>query len=375
MDHSHEVDGVGHRIEAIRRRYVDRMWRGTVVIALIGVPASLLRILQLGWQPVMGLHLILLAVVLVVYLRLDRLGFGFKAGLLLAVLWATGLAGLASLGMLAAGIWFLAFGALAAGTLYSVRAGIASALLAVLVLALAGAGFVTGVLEMTVDAGSYVLQSTAWLTLIAGFGMILVVLLVSLGHYHASVIDLLHEISDQRDHILRLATHDDLTGLPLQRLANDRLDMALRSAGRNQQSVALLFLDLDGFKAINDGFGHDAGDHVLREMATRLTTVIRPGDTAARIGGDEFLVVLVPPIDADAAAAVAQRLDRVLARPIDFGGRQLRVGASIGIAMFPHDGEAPAQLRARADASMYRIKQRKRESDADRAGAEAGSGE
>lgn len=356
MDATAGTEDVQARLRAIRALYLDRVWRGALALALVGVPASLLRIPDLGWQPTMLVHVALLLLTVAVNLRLHALGPRFKGHLLVAVFWITGISGLLNFGMLAASLWFLAFAAMVAGTLHSLRAGLATALLALAAIALAGVGYSLGYLQMSVDASAYVLQPGAWLNLTIGFGLVLMVMLVGLGSYQASVMGLVSEIDAQRDEIFRLASHDELTGLPTLRLANDRVDMALRGAGRTGQSMALLFIDLDRFKSVNDRHGHEAGDAVLREVARRLSGLLRPGDTAARIGGDEFLVLLAPPTGREEAAALARRIAEALAWPLAWQGQTLRIGASIGVAVHPEDGDTALLLRRHADADMYRDK-------------------
>jgi diguanylate cyclase (GGDEF)-like protein/PAS domain S-box-containing protein len=159
--------------------------------------------------------------------------------------------------------------------------------------------------------------------------------------------------------IRHLAHHDPLTGLPNRILLRDRLGMALAQARRHELLVCLLLVDLDGFKSINDQHGHDAGDAVLVEVGRRVAQCVREEDTVARLGGDEFVVVLGGLRSRDHCATIARKLITVLAAPIDHRGRQLSVGASIGIAVFPDDAvDADALMRC-ADTAMYRIKVRR----------------
>jgi diguanylate cyclase (GGDEF)-like protein len=154
-----------------------------------------------------------------------------------------------------------------------------------------------------------------------------------------------------------LAMNDPLTGLPNRRLFLDRLAQALARTDREGQSVAVLFFDLDRFKQINDGLGHEAGDEVLVEVARRLVTRLRPSDTVARLGGDEFLV-LCERIDSEHHAVdVAQRALGALSAPLEVGGRELSVGASVGIALGQAREATPSGLVRDADMAMYRAKQ------------------
>ncbi|MCX7170426.1 MAG: GGDEF domain-containing protein [Proteobacteria bacterium] len=166
----------------------------------------------------------------------------------------------------------------------------------------------------------------------------------------------LEEARAQRDELEKLATHDFLTGLPALRLAEDRLHVACSSVRRSNAKVALLFIDLDGFKLVNDNYDHAAGDLVLKEAAKRLRECIRAEDTAARIGGDEFVVILGNLHDAQAAALVAENINFTLSRPFEVLGHSLLLGASIGIAVYPDHTDDVLDMRHVADLAMYRVK-------------------
>ena len=155
------------------------------------------------------------------------------------------------------------------------------------------------------------------------------------------------------------ALHDSLTGLPNRQLLFDRAEQAVRAAERRGEPCAVVVLDLDGFKEVNDTRGHPAGDAVLVAVAERLGQAVRAADTAARFGGDEFGIVLAPPTDTTEAVAVSQRLREAVVTPIEAGGATLRLGASVGIAVYPEHGADADTLVSRADAAMYRAKRAK----------------
>jgi diguanylate cyclase (GGDEF)-like protein/PAS domain S-box-containing protein len=155
-----------------------------------------------------------------------------------------------------------------------------------------------------------------------------------------------------------LANHDAVTALPNRRLLSERLNAALGAARGSGRSVGVLFVDLDGFKVINDTLGHDAGDLLLATMAARLSATVRDSDTVARLGGDEFVIVLSSLSGRAAAEKVASKVLASLRRPVPLGGREVVVTASIGVALGPEDGgDAEALLRG-ADQAMYAVKQR-----------------
>ena len=153
-----------------------------------------------------------------------------------------------------------------------------------------------------------------------------------------------------------LANHDPLTGLPSIRLCMDRLSHALAIAHRSQEICAVMFLDVDGFKPINDNHGHQYGDEVLKIIAGRLQAAVREADTVARIGGDEFLIVLSGMLEIDIIEKIAEKLIEESSRTISIGGKKSHVGLSIGISLYPRDGADAEELIQTADKAMYQVK-------------------
>nr|WP_305908919.1 EAL domain-containing protein [Methylomarinum sp. Ch1-1]MDP4521783.1 EAL domain-containing protein [Methylomarinum sp. Ch1-1] len=156
-----------------------------------------------------------------------------------------------------------------------------------------------------------------------------------------------------------LSYYDDLTGLANRRLFTDRAEQMIALCQRNQEPMALLFLDVDRFKFVNDSLGHAAGDEVLKETAARLKSVVRESDIAARMGGDEFTLIL-PGADAEAAKIVAKKLQKKFSKPYELNEQQFRLGSSIGIAIFPQHGNDIDTLLQQADDAMYFAKKGKK---------------
>ncbi len=170
----------------------------------------------------------------------------------------------------------------------------------------------------------------------------------------------LRDLSDRRrneDRIRHLAHHDTLTDLPNRLLLKDRLGRALETAARERGALAVLYLDLDRFKQVNDVFGHACGDALLIQVARRLQSVLRPADTLARVGGDEFVIVSTLAAQAERAADLAGRVVEVLGRPFDLSGRQIEIGVSVGIALYPADGGSQEALFRSADTALFRVKE------------------
>lgn len=176
---------------------------------------------------------------------------------------------------------------------------------------------------------------------------------------HRALTERLKERESQLEH---LSEHDALTGLPNRLLFTDRLSQALRHAHREHRRVALLFLDLDRFKSINDSLGHPAGDQVLRQAAQRMLGLVREGDTVARLGGDEFTVILGGLTEGSDAGVVANKLVVAFRQPFAVEGRSLYATASIGIALFPQDATDADSLLRNADSAMYQAKDQGRDS-------------
>ena len=164
----------------------------------------------------------------------------------------------------------------------------------------------------------------------------------------------LKKMAEER--MYHMATHDGLTDLPNLRLAMDRLSMALSEARRGKTSVAVMFIDLDGFKAVNDSLGHDAGDQVLKQVARRLLSCVRETDTVCRVGGDEFLVIATGLHTPENAELMAEKILQLVSQPVISNGQQPVISASIGIAFYPDHGEDKDQLIKLADEAMYQIK-------------------
>jgi len=163
------------------------------------------------------------------------------------------------------------------------------------------------------------------------------------------------------EELRHMAQHDPLTKLPNRALFSDRLQHELEHAKRRNGQFALIFLDLDHFKPINDNCGHAVGDQLLQQMAQRLRTAVRASDTVGRIGGDEFVVLMAELVDTDDALKLAEKIGRAAREPFTINGTQLRISCSLGVAVYPIDGNDEITLTKRADEAMYRAKDKGRD--------------
>lgn len=174
------------------------------------------------------------------------------------------------------------------------------------------------------------------------------------------VLGIARDISERKAaelHMTHLAYHDPLTGLPNRILFSDRVRQALLVAQRSGEHLALMFIDLDRFKPINDTHGHHVGDLVLQEVARRISSTVRAADTVARVGGDEFVVLLTGLDDAPAAVNVAAKIHTALRQPFEYGELSLHLSSCIGISLSPEHGSTEQELAAHADNAMYEAKQ------------------
>lgn len=210
---------------------------------------------------------------------------------------------------------------------------------------------------------AYVSWHSAWIGRFTAHATFFLVLGMSILFLQDQIIRLLLEletqkqtIESQKEQIEHLANHDALTGLPSLRVADDRLEAALDLATQQNHKSALLFLDLDGFKAINDTHGHEAGDEVLKQIAERISSVTRSEDIACRVGGDEFLVIVEKVKSLSDLESLCQRLILVISMPLPYKDIELAVGVSIGAASYPCSASSSRDLRLKADELMYQVK-------------------
>lgn len=199
-----------------------------------------------------------------------------------------------------------------------------------------------------------------WLGLViivATLGVLTMALIISIldQRLESKTTVLASSLAQANKELTYLTLHDNLTKLPNRLLLEDRLERAIQGADNESPRFALMFLDLDGFKAVNDGYGHHVGDLLLIHIAERIKQSIRTQDTVARVGGDEF-VLLADVAEPSDAATLADKIAEAIRRPFPIAGRELRVSVSVGIAMYPGDGQTQHELLSNADAAMYHAK-------------------
>jgi diguanylate cyclase (GGDEF)-like protein len=216
--------------------------------------------------------------------------------------------------------------------------------------------FTQGILKVNFDANLYQTSVSAWASLLISAAIMPFLVFTAFAVYQETIVNLVREIEQQRDTIAELAGKDQLTGLPMAKLTHDRLQMKVHSALRSGARVAVMFVDLNGFKHVNDTWGHDAGDELLRTVAARLRASVRGEDTVGRVGGDEFVVILGKLNHRDEAIPVAEKIVKSVCEPVVYNGQSLPTGVSIGISIFPEDAADLITLRRLADRAMYQVK-------------------
>ena len=344
------------QLAGMRHRLVDRVFVAAGVLALLYLPVLAWRVHDVGWHFQLQLHAALVGLTFVLVLSLRRLSLPLKSALLVSFFLLLGLIGVFTMGMVVTGYWWCPQAAVLAATPFSIRADVALAVLCAVLLLVAGAGFVGGTIDLPFDMNQHVRNGSAWAAFLVVVMFAPLALLLALGSYQATVERLVAQVNEQRDRLERQVGHDTLTGLPLMRLASDRLEVAIKHALRADHKVVVLFVDLDGFKAINDDHGHASGDPVLQQVAQRLRRNVRDEDTVARVGGDEFVAVIGGITDPADMERLARIINAAVARPIEWQGAALRVSASIGISLFPDHADDAESLRRAADAAMYMVK-------------------
>lgn len=355
-------EGIIARYDALHDRFVEQVWWATALYCaalLVSVP---LRVSNLAgrWDWVHVFFIIVPSASIVAFRFRHRFGSTVKTYLPLAIQLLGGMTGVLGVGLMGASVTFLVLSNVVVAMLLSRQQSHVVFGLTVAVMLVAAAGFVSGMFPLPYDPLLFPTNISSWIHSVLTVTVMTFVLIRGIIDYRQALetmatqlIEQNAQINEQKRQIEYQATHDALTGLPTMRWLKEHFTIEISRARREDNKVAVLFIDLDGFKLANDTHGHDAGDHVLRVIGHRLSESIRMVDLAARMGGDEFIVIACGLDQANEADLISEKLRAVVEQPVSYKDQSIHVGASIGTAIFPDDAEAPEELIALADKAMY----------------------
>ncbi len=330
---------------------------GVTLLAIVSVPVSLTRALSFGWSHFYWVQILCMLAVTALCLFRHRASTHFKATTVLLLSLLVALGGLLSYGIYASGpIWGI-FAIFVAAMFMNRKVVIVVAAGYVLTLVAIGYAFVAGYLAPIADPVLYIRTPAAWATAIVGSLFFLILIIAIDANHRQTTKRLFLELEKKRKQLEMVADHDPLTGLPNLRALKAFSAAIVADSAENQATASVFFVDLDGFKAINDRHGHDAGDHVLKNVASALLAIVRNDDMVARIGGDEFFIFLRCPVELPPPnpAEFAQRIITAVSTPVFLHANELKVGASVGVTQVT-PGDSYDTLLKRADAAMYAAK-------------------
>lgn len=331
---------------------------GASIIASIGVPISVGRAFVFGWHHVYWLHIFGLLVVVGLCLFRYRLAARVKTATVLVLSMMVSFAGLFNYGLYGNGPMWGSFAVFVASMFLQRRIILVIAAAFIVIYMTAGYGYITGQLLFPVDPTRYLQSPLPWgLAIVGSFFFIVLVIIIDTNH-KTTTQKLILELEKKTKQLAMMADHDSLTGLPNLRAVKQRTELLIASPELCQSGAALFFIDLDGFKRINDSHGHDAGDHVLKTVANSLLGIVRSGDMVARVGGDEFVILLADPGHSPLPELekFAQRIINAVATETKYLDTTLRVGASVGITRLGQDQDSYDAAVKRADSAMYQVK-------------------
>jgi diguanylate cyclase (GGDEF)-like protein len=356
-----EVD-MNEQLDTLSDRFVEEVWQATALFCAVLLFSVPLRLYHMDgeWTWVNLFFIVVPFATLVAFRFRHRFSTAVRTTLPLALQLFGGMAGVLGVGLMGASVTFLVLSNVVVAMLLSRRQVQVVFGVTVIVMLVAAVGFISGRFPLPYNPHLFPTSVSSWVHSVLTVTIMTFVLIRGITDYRralqkmaAQLIEQNRRIIEQKRQIEHQATHDDLTGLPKRRWLRERLDVEISRARRESSKVAVLFIDLDGFKLTNDTYGHDAGDHLLRVVGQRLLQSIRAVDVAARMGGDEFLVVACGFSKADEVQLLAQKLNDVVGQKVPYKDQFLMVGASIGTAVYPDDAQDLDELISLADNAMY----------------------
>ncbi len=350
------------QLDRLSDRFVEEVWRATALFCSMLLFSVPLRVYHMAgeWTWVNLFFIVVPLATLVAFRFRYRFSTVVRTTLPLVLQLFGGMAGVLGVGLMGASVTFLVLSNVVVAMLLNRRQVHVVFGATVTVMLVAAVGFVSGSFPLPYNPQLFPTSASSWVHSVLTVTIMTFVLIRGITDYRralqkmaAQLIEQNRRIIEQKRQIEYQATHDDLTGLPKRRWLRERLDVEISRARRENSKVAVLFIDLDGFKLTNDTYGHDAGDQLLRVVGQRLLQSIRAVDLAARMGGDEFLVVACGLSKADEVPLIAQKLNDVVSQKVPYKDQFLQVGASIGTAVYPDDAQNIEELISQADHAMY----------------------
>lgn len=335
---------------------IDRILILWAIVSSVSLIFSLVRALDIGWSHRDVTQITIVSLNILVAIHRKKYSTNQKALFLIIVNLGLGIIGVTTLGMFAAGVFFLPVASVIIALLYPKQVVSVFVLASMIFMACVAFGFTTNQLQLAVSAETLMTNARHWTFYVFCMGFFFIITCSIIISYRKIVRTLLLEVKNQRDQLEVLANSDHLTGLCSLHRLQERLEMCCQRCIRYETSIALLFLDLDDFKKINDTFGHDAGDLCLITTANRLVANLRKTDTVCRVGGDEFVIILEEIKDLNAINITTQKLLNAISNPITTGNYSFHVNCSIGVALYPNHTKDIPTLKKLADQAMYRAK-------------------
>lgn len=339
----------------VKQRTVDGVHAVVTIVSVVALPFILSR------EP-SAIHLFEQAgaitftiLMLISWMLRSEITLFARSVFIISLLGIAGTAGLIQYGILGPAPFWLIVCALFTGIVISPKAGRIASVLVCAAVALVGLGFILEIIDPKFNPDKYLLSLSAWGNYLVG-GVIVTLVLVH--RISSAMISMTDELLESREALKAAAHYDDLTGAIRPNLLKEILNIELRQRPRDGGHLALLYLDLDRFKAINDDYGHEAGDAVLKELVKRIRRTLRGEDVIARLGGDEFAVLLRKVDRPEVALSVASKIRKSVLLPVEFQGVEIDFGVSIGIAIAPEDASDMDNLLRKADQAMYMAKRR-----------------
>ena len=350
-------------LDEIMERVIEKFAFYLTITASVAYPVSISRAFDMGWLPIFSLHTICFLVIIVTSLIRKKIRYQVELKIYLLLGVAIAGPGIYSFGFFGVGVFVALVCPLLCLFYMDKKFTILIACLMLATYLFCAYSFIWGGHELPFRESDYISSISGWATILVAAIIFFGIFGVSTAYLQKQLTQLLVRleykniiIQQQKQQIEHLVNHDTLTGLLSLRGADVQLDLILKQANEKQHHSALLFLDLDGFKAINDTHGHDAGDLVLQAVGERIKSSIRAVDKACRIGGDEFLIIVSKFEKPSEITKLCKRLIDVICLPVQYNDVGLLVSCSIGAASYPSSAKDAISLRIKADESMYKVK-------------------